>query len=576
MKVASRAISRHVLTLFLFCLSVWLLTHSFLALHNGCWISDPKILTEMKEKTLECQLPQTLEVIKSVSPDERELRRKRLDVAMSTGEPHGPNVADRAEEPFRFSPDRGKIPSRPEEIVKDSTSQQELGSQKLFPKTRAIDSMGQVQGPERESPKAPAEISGRAVVRAAEFSPNLTEWREDREPREAPPLPAGRGVPALGRYPFVNMSKNIVKIERDTWQTMGCFNRITIFSPGPKALLVDPRWMELTNSFVKVGVGYYLLKCPDEVCDLMVRVGGSPKGIVRGTTLLVGAASRLSQNRTKRFMRAIEKLGPDMVTNIYLFSLDNSPMINHFDPYMANFQYHYTMTYHSRSDVPIPHGRFLRDVGAEKPRNWAEGKTKMVAWVEDNCDETFWPRWEYVLELSRHIPVDMYGKCGNRTCASTHCMEELKQYRFYLALEEVACDEYITLSFWERGLASGAVPVVYGGRKHTYSKLAPPGSFIHISDFSSPLELARNLRQLSASDVEYNKFHEWRTTGSIDISGPGFRVDSLCGMTKQLIHVNPPDKKTMSKERFYNSCRKGMYWKGFARSGDLQNWTPWL
>ena len=45
----------------------------------------------------------------------------------------------------------------------------------------------------------------------------------------------------------------------------------------------------------------------------------------------------------------------------------------------------------------------------------AQNKTKLVAWIVSNCQSRS-GRERYVDELKRHIPVDIYGKCGQLKC----------------------------------------------------------------------------------------------------------------------------------------------------------------
>jgi glycoprotein 3-alpha-L-fucosyltransferase len=77
------------------------------------------------------------------------------------------------------------------------------------------------------------------------------------------------------------------------------------------------------------------------------------------------------------------------------------------------------------SDVPVPSGRTLRLTTAEKllaKKKRREGKTKekkkLVAIMVSNCGGKN-KRWAYVKELKKHIPVDVYGACGNFRCART-------------------------------------------------------------------------------------------------------------------------------------------------------------
>jgi len=62
------------------------------------------------------------------------------------------------------------------------------------------------------------------------------------------------------------------------------------------------------------------------------------------------------------------------------------------------------------------------------------------------------------------------------------------------------------------------IPIVMGARPEDYAALAPPGSYIHVSNFSGPQELAQYLKLLAANPDLYNKYFEWKKTWSqIDI-----------------------------------------------------------
>lgn len=69
------------------------------------------------------------------------------------------------------------------------------------------------------------------------------------------------------------------------------------------------------------------------------------------------------------------------------------------------------------SDVPVPSGRTLPLTSAENKRRRkakakAKAKTKLAAIMVSNCGGRN-KRWEYVKELRKHMPVDVYGACGN-------------------------------------------------------------------------------------------------------------------------------------------------------------------
>lgn len=87
-------------------------------------------------------------------------------------------------------------------------------------------------------------------------------------------------------------------------------------------------------------------------------------------------------------------------------------------------------------------------------RNYAAGKSKMVAWFVSNCGALN-ARMEYVQELSEHVPVDIYGACGALECVrgSANCTAMLnRDYKFYLSFENSNCEHYVTEKFFENGL----------------------------------------------------------------------------------------------------------------------------
>jgi alpha-1,3-fucosyltransferase len=86
-------------------------------------------------------------------------------------------------------------------------------------------------------------------------------------------------------------------------------------------------------------------------------------------------------------------------------------------------------------------------------------KKKLVAWFVSHC-VTSNRREDYVRELSKHIPVDIYGKCGNLTCSNrNHCKEMVRRdYKFCIAFKNSLCTDYVTEKL-AIGLIYDAVPV---------------------------------------------------------------------------------------------------------------------
>ena len=148
-------------------------------------------------------------------------------------------------------------------------------------------------------------------------------------------------------------------------------------------------------------------------------------------------------------------------------------------------------TYSRDSDIPNVHelNRMclpdydkmynLRHVDYTKKKR----KDVPVAWLVSVC-KTQSKREKYVNQLKKHIPVDIYGGCGDKKCGSfvvstwkvDKCDEKLfhnnNSYKFYLAFENSLCDDYVTEKLW-RMQDIDAVPIMMG--KADYSKSADPG-----------------------------------------------------------------------------------------------------
>lgn len=181
--------------------------------------------------------------------------------------------------------------------------------------------------------------------------------------------------------------------------------------------------------------------------------------------------------------------------------------------------FNWTMTYRRDSDIFMPYNFYstLPDntgIGNfEENRNYAQGKTKLVAWMVSHCGTK---RDEFVRKLQKYINIDVYGKCSKefgqeRTCKprSTECSDLLKQYKFYLSFENGFCEDYITEKYWSTPFENDMIPVVLGGANYD-PMVAVPGSYINVLDFKSIKNLADYLEFLDKNDTEYNRYFEWK------------------------------------------------------------------
>ena len=192
-----------------------------------------------------------------------------------------------------------------------------------------------------------------------------------------------------------------------------------------------------------------------------------------------------------------------------------------------NGLFNWTSTYSDESDIPCPYGEYVPSEFDKFPRGTdminkdppspvtLRQKSRTAAWFVTNCKAQNKREW-FIDELQKHIQVDVYGICGKLKCKDPAvCQDMLKQrYKFYIAFENSSCKQYITEKFWANSLQNDIVPVVMGAPAVDYEKYAPPHSFIHIDNFSSPRELARHLKILHKNVNLYSEYFKWKTTGS--------------------------------------------------------------
>ena len=155
--------------------------------------------------------------------------------------------------------------------------------------------------------------------------------------------------------------------------------------------------------------------------------------------------------------------------------------------------------------------------------------------------------------MANFISVDIYGKCGNSSVCrenknSDICMDELRKYKFYLALENSRCREYITEKFWDNALLNDLIPIVYGPLRKDYELVAPPNSFIHVDDFKTIKELASYLHKLDANDHLYNEYFKWKKQGFVVSTRMEWLYEprQMCQVVERLL----VDEEAMAKGTF--------------------------
>ncbi|PIK36997.1 fut-1 [Apostichopus japonicus] len=183
------------------------------------------------------------------------------------------------------------------------------------------------------------------------------------------------------------------------------------------------------------------------------------------------------------------------------------------------YKFNMSLTYHSKAEVVAPFGEYIpfkEGIIMKKVNITSKLRSKkMVAWISSHCNPNAWNRTNFVHDLARLIPIDMYGACGtNEHLPRGRIATALLQtYKFYTAFENSCCSEYITEKFWQALAGFKLVPIVVGSPKKDYERVAPPNSFIFADDFDSVRDLARYIRKVATNTTLYNQYHHWRLMG---------------------------------------------------------------
>lgn len=215
-----------------------------------------------------------------------------------------------------------------------------------------------------------------------------------------------------------------------------------------------------------------------------------------------------------------------------------------------------TLTYRRDSDFPYLYGA-MEPVPSPPPistRNYAAGKTKLVAWFVSHCSSQN-NRGEYVRLLQKHIPVHIYGACGPLKCprsADDNCHKTMlnNDYKFYLSFENSICEDYVTEKLFDV-LRYDVVPIVLGGAN--YSSFAPPESYIDALNYT-PEELANYLLKLDEDDTAYNAYFQWKGRYR-NVEAQVFKRSSFCDLCKYLNSNNTKVYKNMRDWWVKDKCK---------------------
>ena len=259
---------------------------------------------------------------------------------------------------------------------------------------------------------------------------------------------------------------------------------------------------------------------------------------------------RKYENSSSAIMFHMRNLGPKSkmphrnYNQYWIFTIFESPVHTyHTGSSKYIYVFNKTLSYIMGSDFYHPRAIVLpkEKVTSSKVPVDAINRTKLILWYVSNCGPRL--RRSYAKELSKYVPVDIFGRCGKkdpcRGKSNINCTSATKlRYKFYLAFENSRCPGYITEKFWW-SLRDGIVPIVLGPKIGDYEQIAPPHSFIHVDNFTSPKHLSEYVKYLDKNDDAYYEYHMWRNKYRISLSEANFQNwCKLCSMLHQPIYTH--------------------------------------
>ncbi len=222
------------------------------------------------------------------------------------------------------------------------------------------------------------------------------------------------------------------------------------------------------------------------------------------------------------------------------------------------------MSYDRAADFRFPYGYFEKRTtpfATNETYDFVK-KDRMAVNIRTNCDAY---RQRHIESLRAYgVTVDVMSHHGCSSvpfipeCVSVGltdpgqvtCLKVLGQtYKFYFAMENSDCVDYITEKTWLSSLENYMVPVVWGTR-NDYLHWLPPNSFINCADFASTQLCADHILRVASDPDLYASYHEWRTTYQAHVAFRNLRsnhtYDKVCEFA---LRNNNVEKKSIDIHR---------------------------
>ncbi|XP_020496818.1 alpha-(1,3)-fucosyltransferase 7 [Labrus bergylta] len=231
--------------------------------------------------------------------------------------------------------------------------------------------------------------------------------------------------------------------------------------------------------------------------------------------------------------RSLLPLHRDRHASQYWVWLSMEPPVNNLNVSQLNGLFNWTMSYRRDADISVPYGKTVLG-GDGRAFTAAPNRSCLVGWVVSRYQPQQ-ARAAVYQSLKKSIPIQVYGRWNKKPLSNKKLLPTISKCFFYLSFENSEATDYISEKLWRNAFQAGVVPVVLGPSRATYEALAPPGSFIHISDFRSTEDLAVYLKLVAADRKAYEQYFQWHHTHRVKTYTDW--IERLCQICVQYPHL---------------------------------------
>jgi len=199
----------------------------------------------------------------------------------------------------------------------------------------------------------------------------------------------------------------------------------------------------------------------------------------------------------------------------------------------------YVASYRHDSDFPMTYEYLSQERDVRSPPYVPIDRRVVdapVVWVASNCEANN-KRHAYIQRLMGSVSVHSYGNClrnrdwpqheadldpskpplDDRNKRKPGIIELMRHYKFYLAVENSNCLDYVSEKLFNT-FSAGIVPIVNGPREMYAPYLPFPDSALFLDEYDSPEDLARHIRYLDGNDTAYAELTRYKTTPDLELS----------------------------------------------------------